>query len=235
MKRVLLVDDNAAFAENTGEILRDLGFDVTIADAGNVALEQVRTARFDALVTDMRMPGMDGGQLLQAIRQLDPGLPAIVLTAFSSDASLAVARREGVYAILPKPIDVRRMISHLERARRDAIVALVDDDAALTDALTEILREAGYTVVSAVNLVELESLCGVRPGCAIVDWRLPGGANGEALRRIRAGCPDIPVVLITGHELEAPVGGVQALFHKPFRTADLLREVDQAMHRRGAA
>ena len=64
MRKYLVVDDNRAFAENVAEILRDQGADVTIADGGLQALELAQRSRFDALVTDMRMPVMSGARLV---------------------------------------------------------------------------------------------------------------------------------------------------------------------------
>ncbi len=120
MPRFLLVDDNVAFAENTAEILRDRGAEVTVAASSDEALSSIRVGRYDAVVTDMRMPSLDGAELLRELRRVDPGLPAVVLTAYSSDAALDRARTEGVWAVMQKPVDVGRLIAVLaevERAR----------------------------------------------------------------------------------------------------------------------
>ena len=86
MRRYLLVDDNREFAENLAEIVAEAGAACEIAGSGAEALERVRTGRFDAVVTDMRMPGMGGAAVVHAVRRTDPGLPAVVLTAHAGDA-----------------------------------------------------------------------------------------------------------------------------------------------------
>ena len=77
MRHFLLLDDNRAFAENLAEILRDAGHEATVTTSGEEAVEAVRATRFDALLTDMRMPGMSGAMAVHHIRKLDPGLAAL--------------------------------------------------------------------------------------------------------------------------------------------------------------
>src|SRR5438874_577063 len=140
MRRYLIVDDNQAFAENVAEILTDAGAEVTIVAGGPQALEAARSRRFDALVTDMRMPVMSGARLVHEIRAVDPGLPAIVVTAYTGEDDLLAARDEGLLAVLPKPAPIPRLLELLRNARRDGLVALVEDDPALADNLAEALR-----------------------------------------------------------------------------------------------
>ncbi|MGA8891812.1 MAG: response regulator, partial [Anaeromyxobacteraceae bacterium] len=106
MRRYLFVDDNREFAENLAEIVSDLGAECQMAGGGAEAIDKVRRTRFDAVVTDMRMPEMGGAEVVHQIRRIDPGLPAVVLTAHAGDADLAAARREGVLAVLAKPVPI---------------------------------------------------------------------------------------------------------------------------------
>jgi CheY-like chemotaxis protein len=115
MRRYLIVDDNRDFAENLAEILRDSGDEVAIAESGPEALELARGRRFDALLTDMRMPFMGGAELVHEIRRIDPGAAAMVITAHVSDDALEAARREGLLAVLNKPVAVGRCLSLASR------------------------------------------------------------------------------------------------------------------------
>ena len=96
MAKILITDDNRPFADNLGEILEDVGHTVVIAESGEAALSHVQQTRFDVLLSDMRMPEMGGAELVHRVRRLDPGLPAIVVTAFTNDNDLATARAEGL-------------------------------------------------------------------------------------------------------------------------------------------
>src|SRR5512142_3202585 len=117
MRRYLIVDDNRAFAENLAEICRDLGDEAATAAGGREALERVREARFDAVLTDMRMPLMGGAELVAELRRVDPGVAALVVTAYTADGELEAARREGLVAVLSKPAPVERVVALLRAAR----------------------------------------------------------------------------------------------------------------------
>ena len=231
--RYLVVDDNRALAENLAEILRDGGAQVVVAYDGIEALGLAETTRFDALVTDMRMPVMSGAVLVQRIRVLDPLLPAIVVSAYTGESDLAEARSEGVLAVLPKPIPIPRLEQLLQVARRDGLVAVVDDDVQLADNLSEALAARGFTAVSASSAHEAERLRGIRPMAALVDLRLPDARSGEMVERLASRFPGLALIVITGFPDPVPAG-VEAVFTKPFDTNLLLAELERLHAARGA-
>lgn len=229
MRRYLLVDDNREFAGNLAEILRDAGDEAEVAHGGREALAHVRDARFDAVVTDMRMPEMGGAQLLHEIRRLDPGLAAVVVTAHAGDIDLEAAWQEGLLAVLPKPVPVERLLALLGRARRDGLVVVVEDDAALRENLSDLLRSRGFAAVTAASVVDTDRLGSLRPFCALVDLRVPGGPDGEAMRKVSERFPGLSILVITGLGAAAPLPH-RGLFTKPFDTAALLAAVER-LHR----
>jgi len=214
--KYLLVDDNEAFAENVAEILREDGHEVATSSSGEEALGRVKADRYDVLITDMKMPVMGGAKLVHELRRVDPGMPVIVITAYSGDEDLKVARSEGLLAILSKPPNLPRLRDLLKVARRDGLVALVEDDEALSDNLSEVFRAHGFTAVQAASVLEAEKLPSVRPFAAVADLRVPGGPDGEAMRRLVMRYPGLPVVVITGHPDVEPPRENAGLFRKPF-------------------
>jgi CheY-like chemotaxis protein len=233
MRRYLVVDDNQDFAENVAEILHDRGDEVAIATSGPEALSLARAQRFDAVLTDMRMPLMGGAELVHEIRRLDPGAAAMVITAHVGDDALQAARREGLLAVFQKPVAIGALLAVLGVARRDGLVAIVEDDARLADNLCDALRTRGFAAVTAMSIVETERLGPIHPFCALVDLRVPGGPDGEALRLLSAKYPGIPVVIITGLPDVPDVGHVRH-FTKPFDTSALLDAVE-SLHGAGGA
>jgi CheY-like chemotaxis protein len=229
MRRYLLVDDNREFADNLAEILREGGAEAEVALGGTEALDQVRRGRFDAVVTDMRMPAMGGAVLLRELRRADPGLAAVVVTAHAADADVVAAWREGLLGVLPKPVPVERLLELLGTARRDGLVVVVEDDAALQDDLCEALRVRGFAAVAAASVLEAGRLEGLRPFCALVDIRVPGGPDGEAMRRLSERFPGLPMLVVTGLAGAAPLPS-RGVFRKPFDTAALLEAVE-LLHR----
>ena len=233
MRTYLIVDDNPDFAENLAEILRDGGDEVKVAESGREAVAAARDRRFDAILTDMRMPLMGGAEVVHEIRRIDPGAPAMVITAHVGDDDIEAARREGLLAVLPKPVEVQKLLDLLATARRDGLVVVVEDDPRMSDNLCEALRTRGFAAVIAASVLETERLGPVAPFCALVDLRVPGGPHGEAMRRLAGRFPGLPMIVVTAYGEPPPVPH-QGYFSKPFDTPDLLAAVER-LHRARAA
>jgi len=233
MRRYLVVDDNAPLADNLAEILRDDGDEALVASSGAEALALIRTTRFDVLVTDMKMPGMNGAQLVHETRKVDTGLTAIVVTAYTGDADLASVANAGVLAILSKPVPIAQLIHLLRSARRSGVVAIVEDDRGLSDNLTEVLRDRGFTTVTAASVRETDAIGPVLPFVVLVDLNIPGGPTGEAMRHVSARFPSVPLLLMTAYDKEPPPVDVWGTFIKPFDTRKLMDVVEQ-LHRTAA-
>jgi CheY-like chemotaxis protein len=144
-RRYLVVDDNQPLAENLAEILETSGAEVDVEVDAVAALRRLQARRYTALVTDMRMPGLSGAELLAAARLADPSLPALVMTAFIGDADLARVERMGVLATLPKPVPVETLLQRLEHARRGAVVWVVCSGSDRVNRVMEFVRDHGCT------------------------------------------------------------------------------------------
>jgi DNA-binding NtrC family response regulator len=158
----------------------------------------------------------------------------VVVTAHVGNDELEAARREGLLAILPKPLPIPRLLELLAVARRDALAVVVEDDVHLSDNLTEALRTRGFATVTAGSILETERLGPVRPFVALVDLHVPGGAHGDAMRRLAEKYPGLPMLVVTGYH-DAPPVPCEALFSKPFDTGELLAAVERLHAREVAA
>ncbi|MBI5070246.1 MAG: response regulator [Deltaproteobacteria bacterium] len=225
-RNYLLVDDNRAFAENVAEIVRDFGDEVAVADSGPRALELARLRRFQAVITDMRMPLMGGAELVREIRKIDPGVAAIVVTAHVADAELQAARREGLLAVLGKPVPIHPLLDLLGAARRDGLVAVVEDDLDLSENICEVMRGRGFSAVTAATVLETDWPGAARPFAGLVDLRVPGGPAGEAMLRLGARFPGLPLVVMSGYDDPAPAPCAVRLT-KPFPSAVLLEALER--------
>ena len=114
--RVLIADDHQDLATAVAEGLGTEGFEATAVCEPEAALEAVRAGHHDALVTDLRMPGHDGFELLAASRAAAPEAPVIIMTAFSAIDSAIEAIRRGAYHYLTKPFRVAELALFLRRA-----------------------------------------------------------------------------------------------------------------------
>ncbi|WP_018610123.1 sigma 54-interacting transcriptional regulator [Uliginosibacterium gangwonense] len=114
--RVLLVDDDPDLLRLLSIRLKASGFDIRCADSGEAALAALASCRPDIVVTDLRMPGMDGMALFDAVRQQHISLPVIVLTAHGNIPEAIEATRRGVSGYLTKPYDAAELVEQIQRA-----------------------------------------------------------------------------------------------------------------------
>ncbi len=115
--RALVVDDEANLRMVLRTQLQFAGIECHAAADGESALKILREqAPLDVVLTDLRMPGMDGFALLQRIRQADPALPVIILTAYGSVGNAVEAVKAGAFDYLEKPFDRDRLLQTLEKA-----------------------------------------------------------------------------------------------------------------------
>jgi two-component system, NtrC family, response regulator AtoC len=117
-RRVLVVDDDPHMGDMLQAALRGRGFDVVSRTTGEGAAEQVGSGGFDALVTDLRMRGMDGIELCERVATNFPHVPVIVMTAFGSMDAAVAAIRAGAYDFLSKPLKPEALTMALDRAIR---------------------------------------------------------------------------------------------------------------------
>ena len=116
--RVVIVDDEPDMLENCARILGRVGYQCFTTTEPDKALALLEEERADLLITDLKMPGMDGMALLKRARELDPTLPVIVITAFATIESAVTAVKEGATDYLPKNFSVEHLRVTVERALR---------------------------------------------------------------------------------------------------------------------
>ncbi len=103
--RLIVVDDDETVRKFMVEMLSEEGHSVAAAETGERAVEMIRSAPFDLVVTDLLMPGISGIEVLQAAKQHDPSLEVIVVTAHASIDTAIKALRFGAYDLITKPLD----------------------------------------------------------------------------------------------------------------------------------
>lgn len=112
---ILVVDDEAASRESLKDVLGDEGYDVTAAADGRQAVELLGTGEFDIVITDLRMPGLDGVGLLREVRRLCPQTLVILMTAHASVETAVEALRQGAHDYMLKPLEFDEVLVKVAR------------------------------------------------------------------------------------------------------------------------
>jgi len=187
--RVLVVDDDADLLQLIAMRLSAAGYDVARVASGEQALAQLAVSRPQVVVTDLRMEGMDGMALFDAIHRESPTLPVVILTAHGTIPEAVTATRRGVFSFLTKPFDGKVLLATVAEALRLSSMPAGDAE----DWRAEILTR------SAAMEAVLAQARRVADSEASVCIRGPSGAGKELLARAihrasrRAGAPFIAV------------------------------------------
>jgi CheY-like chemotaxis protein len=103
-RRILIIDDNLGLAENIAEILEMHGYSTEVATSAEEALAKVGLPPPDVVVTDYRLPGIDGASLVRRLGGMGMRVNAVVISAFTDEGTIEDAKSAGA-AFLPKPVD----------------------------------------------------------------------------------------------------------------------------------
>ena len=199
--RVLIVDDDAALLQALPETLRLRMCQVTVdtADSAAAALDQIAARDYDAIVTDIKMPGMDGLALMAEIRRRRPDTPILMITGHGEDVLAIQALRGGAHDFIQKPIDRDHIVVSLRRAIRARALnrQAKDRQAALEHCageLEQIATKLGYEQARVLIVDDDPALLQALP--VALRLRMPGvtvetaDSAATALTRIAAGNHD---------------------------------------------
>lgn len=225
MARCLIVDPDAPEARRLAAALSEAGDTVDVSQDAVRALELIHAGRFDVVITALALPGMSAGQLLCAIRRLDPGVAIVTVSGPLAPAEREVVGAFGVLAAVEKPAELSAVVAWVRAARRDGLVALVEDDGPAAVRVIEALQASGF---ATVHVRSPEQVAHLRPKellAAIVDLAQP-----EAMIQFAQRHPALPQI-VTG--AAPPALPITPWLHltRPAKLGLLLTALNQ-LHRR---
>jgi len=132
MENILIVDDEKHYPMIIGEVLSEEGYRPFTASSGMEALDILNTQFIDLVLSDVKMPGMSGIDLLEKIKELKPDLPVIIMTAFGSVEKAVDAMHKGAYTFILKPFENEALIAHIAKAL--SVYKIVQENRILKDA-----------------------------------------------------------------------------------------------------
>ena len=243
---ILVVDDNQDLLETFAMILKRRGFTVETAPDGAAAVDKFREQTFDVTLMDVVMPEMNGVEALKKIRELEPGAPVFLMTAYSDEELIETARSEGVNEVISKPIRIDQLMKLIMQAASVGPILVVDDDDDIRETLTKILELDGNEVVTAGSGEEAMEIAANQPcRMAFIDVKLPNIDGLETFLRLKEKNPALPTVMMTGFQNEVrdaleraqESSGVTCLY-KPFdpaAAAAIVKEISPRGRRKRSA
>ncbi|MGV3774269.1 MAG: sigma-54-dependent transcriptional regulator [Verrucomicrobiales bacterium] len=114
--RILLIEDDPNISRGLEKILRTQGYAITALERGDEGLEHAMDESFDVVITDLKVPGLDGLELVKRLRQSKPKLPIILITAHGSTETAIEATKWGAFDYLPKPFEVEELLDLVTKA-----------------------------------------------------------------------------------------------------------------------
>jgi len=226
--RILVVDDDAVVRMTLGASLELEGFEVVEATCGEAALALAKETTFDLVLSDIRMPGMDGGELLGKLKELRPETPVVLMTAYAHDDVVQDATQKGVFAVLTKPFEVEEASRMLARAIEKPVVLIIDDTEPFATSMVEALKVAGLRARAVLNgKAALEEIVKSDIDICVVDLVMSGLSGPEVVDKLRDIDGSLSIIAISGHSVpeliaQALRNGAAQFMRKPFRPSDLL-------------
>jgi len=252
--RLLLVDDEEDFLESTSRALERRGIEVQTALNGNLALNMVQKEDFDVVVLDLKMPGIDGIEVFQRLREQKSQLPVIMLTGHGSIDQAFQTSKQGIFDFIPKPCDPDQLAQRIHEAAESKTpaavpqsgestlgpvrVLIVDDEIELLDSLKNVLSRRKMEISIAQNGEEgLKILKNSIIDVVVLDIKMPGMDGIEVLKIIKKEYENVEVILLTGHPtistaLEGMRMGARQYIEKPPDIEELTTAINAANRQR---
>ncbi len=226
---MLVVDDEQIICDLFKTVLSHAGYEVFTASTGRDGLVQFQRRRPQLTLLDLRMPEMNGIEVLKDIRKLDPQANVMILTAWASDALERQARQLGVTDFLSKRMTLDVVMASLERMQQrqdktatakapvaeaaapppppppppSASILVVDDEQEICDMLMKTVSGLGYRVRTASSGAEALALVEQeKPALIILDMHMPEMNGVGVLRGLQARKSTSGVILLTGSQDE---------------------------------
>ncbi|MBU1209026.1 MAG: sigma-54 dependent transcriptional regulator [Proteobacteria bacterium] len=221
--QILIVDDEKVQREMLAGFLVKQGYGAMTAEDGPRALEKFKSGTFDLVLTDYRMPAMEGIQLLKEIKRLNPEAVVVIMTAYGTVGTAVTAMKEGAYDYLTKPIDLDELLLLIQRVERE--IGLGQENRELKEQLREKFK-VDFIVSTSRQMGEALNLVGrVAQSQATVLILGESGTGKELIARaihysslradkplVKVNCAALPENLLEselfGHEKGAFTGAV---------------------------
>lgn len=152
LKKILVVDDDPVVGKSFDRVLSGKGYAVITASNGQEALDKLAREDYDAVFTDIKMPGMNGIEVAARVKAARPWLPVVIVTGYGSDANEASAKEAGVAAFLRKPLSPEMIEQSAQAAVLENRISTAPIEAAAAPSAPASAGQRAGTFVKNVGL-----------------------------------------------------------------------------------
>ena len=245
--RVLVIEDDETARKQMAKAIRKEGYQVLTAEDGRAGLDIFEKELPEIVITDLKMPGIGGLEVMQTVKRLSPNVQVVLITAFGGVDTAILALREGVLDYLTKPLDLDHLTVVLGRASEKVeefkegdsfpILLLADDDEKTRKRLAKVLKDESWIVMQAgtgreaVDIFDREKI-----DVAILDIKMPEMDGLEALHEMRSISDDFEAIILTGYgdessAIQALRDGAMNFLKKPVDIDQLILSAQKALEK----
>jgi YesN/AraC family two-component response regulator len=245
--RVLIIEDDKIAREQLARLIAKEDFDASVAEDGRAGISLFERDPFDIVITDLKMPGIDGMEVVHTVKHLSPDTEVVITTAYGETENAITALREGVLDYLKKPINLDDLILALGRARERIerrkklpyfpTLLLAEDEAGTRQRLARVLEKEHWRVMQAPDGVEaLELFKQKKIDVVLLDINMPRMDGLTALQAMRRETDDFTAIVLTGYgdetaAIQAMRAGACNFLKKPIDLDQMIVAVDKAIER----
>lgn len=243
--KVLIIEDDENARKQLSKFVQKEGFEVLTASDGKEGIETFKKENPDIIITDLKMPNIDGMEVIYTVKRLAPNVQVILLTAFGEINDAITAIREGVLDYLKKPLDIDELLLALGRAKEKILeektvspcptILLAEDDEKTGDRLCRVLKKEKWEVFwvkdgdEALQVFQREKI-----DLVLLDINMPKKNGIQTLHEMRTISMDFEAIILTGYGDES--NAIQALrdgainfIRKPIELDELIMCVEKAL------
>ncbi len=245
IRTVFIVDDDRIIRELLQKELKRNFYNSVVASNGKSAIEAFKKEPFDILLLDLKLPDIDGLELLKKAKKLRPDCEVIVITGYGSQETAIQSLRYGAIDYVEKPIDINELSTAIGRAVEKLIekktllfqntLLVIDDDEGTSKHLAKYLKKEGYVVFTASNGKKgLDVIENNKIDVVVTDIKMDDMDGIEVLQKTKKLYKDIEVIMVTGYQ-EYAVRSLRAgafdYIAKPVNLEELLFSINKAIER----